>query len=97
MAVYTKLDTSTIEQILGVYNDIGEHVKHTGLSAGSTNTNYRIDTTEGVFYLRIAENKNLADLVFERRVLQHLEHKAKHLAGVVGPTMLANTIGGHFG
>jgi homoserine kinase type II len=96
VAVYTKLDATTIEQILGVYNDIGEHVKHTGLSAGSTNTNYRIDTTEGVFYLRIAENKKLADLVFERRVLQHLESNAKDLAGVVGPKMLANTIGGHF-
>ena len=96
VAVYTQLSDEDIDQILGVYDGLGELVNFVGLSAGSTNTNYRLEMTEGVFYLRVAENKELADLVFEKRVLQLLDEKKTSFNPVRTPLMVENMIGGHF-
>lgn len=69
MAVYTKVDTKKIEEIVGNYN-IGTLIEYKGITKGIMNTNYLLKTTKGKYILRILEGKR--DLEFEKKELKFL-------------------------
>lgn len=96
MAVYTELTDDFIRYMLAIYPDAGELRAAFGISAGSTNTSYRLETTMGEFYLRVNENKRFADLVYEKNLLRHLAVKTTGVAPVAFPEMLKNAAGGYF-
>ena len=73
MAVYTELGKSILEEIADDYG-FGRIVAAAGISQGSVNSNYLLETSKGKFVLRIDEVKSEMDvkreidlLVFLRR------------------------------
>jgi homoserine kinase type II len=95
MAVYTPLEEAQVRHMLSVY-EVGELRAYTPVAAGSINTNYRIETEEGAYYLRVNENKRFRDLIYEKNLLLLLEARAARLGGVRAPRIVENCIGGHF-
>lgn len=96
MAVYTELTDDFIRYMLAIYADAGELKSAHGISAGSTNTSYRLETNEGQFFLRVNENKFFSDLLYEKNLLLHLEQQSDRMSGVLFPEMLRNAAGGYF-
>ena len=58
MAVYTVLDRRTAANLIGTYG-LGRLAKLTGISTGSVNTHYLLETTRGKFFLKVDEVKDL--------------------------------------
>ena len=52
MAVYTEVDTTSLETFLNLY-DIGQAVAFKGIAEGVENSNYLLETTHGRFILTI--------------------------------------------
>ncbi len=73
MAVYTHLSDTDLRQYLQ-YFSAGELIEAKGISAGTINTIYELQTTRGRFILRILEGRTRADARFEEELLVHL-HK----------------------
>ena len=96
MAVYTELSDDFIRYMLAIYTDAGDLKSAHGISAGSTNTSYRLETSEGQFFLRVNENKFFSDLVYEKNLLLHLAAQKSRGSGVHFPEMLKNAAGGYF-
>ena len=96
MAVYTALSDEQLAHIIGIYEGVGAFRAASGIDAGSINTMYKVETDQQTVYLRIAENKTMADLVYERDLLTRLHRAAPVLGGVKAPRILSNVIGGHF-
>ena len=61
MAVYTPIDKKHLTEIVEDYN-LGKLGSCTGITAGSVNTNYLLETSRGKFLLRIDEVKNELDV-----------------------------------
>lgn len=71
MAVYTRLTDSALRRHLKPFR-IGELVSAKGVSAGTINTIYDVNTTQGHYILRILENRSPIDARFEEILLHHL-------------------------
>ncbi|PZP54528.1 MAG: homoserine kinase, partial [Micavibrio aeruginosavorus] len=72
MAVYTKLSTEEIQELLNRY-DIGALVDYEGIVQGVENSNYKIQTDKDKFILTIFEARtNEADLPFFFDFMAHL-------------------------
>ncbi|RMD98016.1 MAG: homoserine kinase, partial [Deltaproteobacteria bacterium] len=71
MAVYTLLDRTDIERILSNYR-VGTLRRFTGIADGLANSNYRVETSEGAFILRLLERQSRDQASFELRVLAFL-------------------------
>jgi homoserine kinase type II len=82
MAVYTKLSDNALRQFLKTFR-VGDLISAKGVSAGTINTIYDIQTTTGRYILRILENRKFVDAQFEASLLQQL---AK--AGLTVPKMM---------
>ncbi|MFZ9888285.1 MAG: homoserine kinase [Myxococcota bacterium] len=95
MAVYTVIERSSLEQMLGIY-DVEPLSHYEGIAAGSTNTSYRVRCGAQILYLRINEHKSFGDLLHERNLLQKLSRGASRFASVETPRILENCIRGHF-
>ncbi len=88
MAVYTKLTNREIENFLSDY-PVGELVSATGILQGIDNTNYKIETSKGLYVLTIFESRiNPDHLPF---FLSYMEHLSKN--GVICPAPVANKDG----
>jgi homoserine kinase type II len=61
MAVYTPIDKKHLSEIAEDYN-LGKLAACAGITAGSVNTNYLLETSRGKFLLRIDEVKNELDV-----------------------------------
>lgn len=96
MAVYTELSNDFIRYMLAIYADAGQLQAAHGISAGSTNTSYRLETSTGEFFLRVNENKRFSELVYEKNLLLYLEGKGARVTDVHFPEMLKNAAGGYF-
>lgn len=96
MAVYTHLSDGFVRYMLSVYPEAGELMSLTGIPAGSINTSYRLGTSTGEFFLRVGENKQFADLIYEKNLLVFLEGEAGRLGGVATPRMVPNAARGYF-
>ncbi len=96
MAVYTTLTDAQIEQLFCLYEGLGGVLSVEGIAAGSINSMFKVSLENAVVYVRIGENKALADLMYERTLLEVLDGRRQALGGVRTPLMLRNCIGGTF-
>lgn len=81
--------------MLSVY-DVGDLQELIPIAAGSTNTNYRVVTEEGAWFLRVNEGKRFRDVVYEKNLLVALHERAARTGGVRTPHIVQNAIGGFF-
>lgn len=87
MSVFT---TVTIEQLQAWLQDytIGALVDLKGISAGITNTNYFVTTTEGRYVLTLFEQNNMQELPFFIDLMRHLSDH-----GIPCPAPISNSRG----
>ena len=72
MAIYTKLDTEKINNILSNYK-LGNLKKFDGIKEGIENTNYFLETEKGKYILTIYEKRvKSSDLPFFLGLMDHL-------------------------
>jgi homoserine kinase type II len=71
MSVHTPLTTLDVEQLLSHYA-IGNYVKHQGILAGVTNTNYWLNTTKGQFVITLFEQDSPDRLDFFLQLMRFL-------------------------
>src|SRR4051812_34612699 len=65
------MDSKDFEAIAAVYG-LGKVTEATGIPEGSINTNYRLETSRGRFFLRHTTVRSAEDLSFEASLLGHL-------------------------
>jgi Ser/Thr protein kinase RdoA (MazF antagonist) len=95
VAVYTPLEESVVRHMLSIY-EVGELKELEPIAAGSINTNYRVVTDQGAWFLRVNEGKRFRDLVYEKNLLRSLHTRAARLGAVFTPHIVENVIGGQF-
>lgn len=89
MAIRTPLEHQSVARHLAEhYPGIGELVQSTGLEAGSVNTNYRLETTSGRYFLRLYEEQDRAGAEREAELVRELSRR-----GVPTPAALATRQG----
>lgn len=71
MSVFTELSREDIETLLGAYT-LGHYADHQGISAGTENTNYFVDTDLGQFVLTVFEKHQPEELPFFLALGEHL-------------------------
>ena len=72
MAVYTQVGQSDLESYLENY-DLGDLVSYDGIESGVENSNYRLQTTKGVYILTLYEKRvKESDLPFFISLMDHL-------------------------
>ena len=89
MAVYTHLSENELRRYIQVFS-VGELIEARGVSAGTINTIYEINTTQGRFILRILEGRTRSDARFEEELIVHLTNNALKV-----PKMMDVSKGGH--
>ncbi len=82
MAVYTHLSEQDLREHLRQF-DVGELVDAQGVSGGTINTIYDVNTTSGRYILRILEDRSVTDARFEENLIIHLSDR-----GLVVPRMI---------
>lgn len=86
MAVYTKLTNQQIEEFLTDY-PVGTLVCATGILQGIDNTNYKIETTQGLYVLTIFESRiNPDHLPYFLSFMDHLSQ-----SGIICPAPIQTT------
>lgn len=86
MSVYTTVNADQLEEFLCRYN-IGKLIRHAGISAGITNTNYTVETTTGAFILTLYEHHSESALDYILGLQHHLADRAVACAAPVLDTM----------
>lgn len=72
MPQYTTLSTEELSEILKHYN-IGRPLKLEDVHGGYGNSNFKLITTEGVFLLKICDEKDIDQLKMQVELLDHLK------------------------
>lgn len=71
MALYTPFEPEDFAAIADAWG-LGRILSTAGIPQGSINTNYRVDSERGRFFLRHTTARSAADLTFEASLLDHL-------------------------
>lgn len=71
VAHFTHLDDEAVRS-LAVEFSLGTLRNWKSIAAGTINSNYRLETSEGTFFLRVNEGKGLPEVALEVAVLTHL-------------------------
>lgn len=71
MSVYTTVSTEQLHDFLSHYS-LGKLLSYTGIQAGIENTNYRVETSKGLFVLTLFESFNATELEAYVSLLNHL-------------------------
>lgn len=87
MSVFTKVSTEQLQHWLEDYA-IGEVLELKGISAGITNTNYFVTTTQDKYVLTLFEQNTIEELPFFIELMDHLAHH-----GVPCPQPISNRKG----
>lgn len=90
MAVYTPFDRPDFEQACEAFA-VGAFREAHGIPQGSINTNYRLETATGRYFLRHSHLRSAADLTFEAELLDLL-----HQSAYPAPSILRTTSGQPF-
>ena len=90
MAVRTQLQAEEVGALLAEFG-AGPVRGSSGISAGSVNSNYRVDTDAGPLFLRVNEGKSEAEVRYELAVIDHLRR-----AGVATPRPMVARDGRRF-
>jgi homoserine kinase type II len=72
MALYTPFEKDDLVFVTRMFN-LGELRDFEGIPQGSINTNYRLDTDQGRFFMRHTTVRSENDLRFEAALLDHLD------------------------
>lgn len=97
MALYTILDGSTLNALCAAFG-LGALREAVGIPQGSINTNYRLETDTGRYFLRHTHVRSESDLVFEAALLRHLEEAAvpaPRLRTTLDGRAFVSAVGGH--
>jgi homoserine kinase type II len=90
MAVYTPVVPAQVAALLARY-DAGTLISTKGIAEGIENTNYRVETSRGLYILTLYEKRvDATDLPFFVALLDHL-----HARGCPVPRILPDRHGGH--
>lgn len=92
MSIHTALEDGQVRDLLTLY-DIGPLQRLRPLRGQSAHTNFRVDTEQGSYLLRVHEGRHFRDLIFENEALLFLHEQ--QLAYAI-PEPIANRYGGHF-
>ncbi|GER07559.1 hypothetical protein JCM17843_18690 [Kordiimonadales bacterium JCM 17843] len=88
MAVFTKVSDQDLSQFLADY-DLGEAVCLSPIAEGVENTNYKLETTQGLFVLTLFERRTPADaLPYVVGLMRQLDAR-----GVAVPSPIADRTG----
>lgn len=90
MAVYTPFEASDLNHVASTFG-LGEIREAHGIPQGSINTNYRLETAQGRFFLRHTLVRSAEDLTFEADLLDHL-----HASALPAPSLIRTTDGRPF-
>ncbi len=90
MAVYTAFSRDELAEVARAFG-LGRLRAAKGIPHGSINTNFRLDTDQGTFFLRHSTVRSAEDLNFEAALLVHLVQ-----AGFPAPTVVAASTGRPF-
>ena len=92
MAIYTELDRQDLERVCAAFG-LGALRLSSPVPEGSINTNYRLETEGGRFFLRHTTVRSEADLRFEAALLGHLAQASYPAAVLLGfsPSLLYYT------
>ncbi|MFN0252615.1 MAG: homoserine kinase [Kofleriaceae bacterium] len=71
MGVFTQLGRTELCEVAEAF-DLGELIGFQSITAGTINTNVRIDTSRGRFFVRVNEGKAEADVAWEARLVAAL-------------------------
>ncbi|MFT3692122.1 MAG: homoserine kinase [Kofleriaceae bacterium] len=71
MGVFTALGDADLAELATVF-DLGEVTRWSAIAAGTINTNIRIETARGTYFLRLNEGKAEADVAWEARLITAL-------------------------
>ena len=71
MGVFTQLGRAELCEIAEAF-DLGEVIGFQTIAAGTINTNFRIDTARGRFFVRVNEGKAEVDVAWEARLVEAL-------------------------
>lgn len=88
MALYTQLAPEELVAIADAFR-LGRLILARGIPHGSINTNYRLETSTGVYFLRHTTVRSTFDLQFEAAFISHLV-----AAGFPAPTLVRTVQGG---
>jgi len=88
MAVYTQVSSEDVAAFLRGY-DLGDYMRHEGITQGVENTNYHLFTTKGRYILTIFEKRiDPASLPFVFGFMSHLAEQDLKVPHVLGQGML---------
>ena len=73
MAEFRTLSADDVREILDAFEGLGasSYRSHAPVAAGTINTNVRVETTAGTFFLRINEGKTRDDVAREAAIVSH--------------------------
>jgi homoserine kinase type II len=69
--VYTELSSEQLSQVAQAFQ-IGALRSARGIPHGSINTNFRVETATGTYFLRLSTVRSASDLEFESALIKHL-------------------------
>ncbi len=90
MAVYRELSSEQLSEIARAFQ-LGELRSARGIPHGSINTNYRLETATGTYFLRLSTVRSTGDLEFEAALIAHLVQ-----GGFPAPTLVRTREGQPF-
>lgn len=90
MAVYTELSWEQLSAVARAFQ-LGELRQAHGIPHGSINTNFRLETAKGTYFLRHSTVRSASDLEFEAALISHLTD-----GGVPAPTLVRDAAGAAF-
>ncbi len=71
VGVFTQLGRAELCEVAEAF-DLGETIGFQSIAAGTINTNFRLDTTKGRYFVRVNEGKAEADVAWEARLVEAL-------------------------
>jgi len=74
MATFTPVSSEDAARIASAHG-LGEALSVTGISAGTVNSNYFLDTTQGRVFVRLYEQQDADGVAYEWQLLDHLESR----------------------
>ena len=93
MAEFRKLTPDDVREVLEAFEALGasSYRSHVPVAAGTINTNVRVETTAGTYFLRINEGKTRDDVAREAAIVSHAAAR-----GVPTPALLRARSGAAF-
>jgi len=90
VAVYTELSSEQLSAVARAFQ-LGELRQAHGIPHGSINTNFRLETAKGTYFLRHSTVRSASDLEFEAALISHLIE-----GGFPAPTLVRDAGGAAF-